>query len=168
MFFVSLSAAMTFACTANNPVDDVQSRRDQIPTPDRTQVIVLGKEAPPRLIVPEAIAAHEQGYAHVRASEWFAAVAAFDEAIRLQPDVPGLYDARSTAYLYPRKHNEAIADYSQAIELQPENPSYWRRRAHAYTISPPPQVGKAIGDATVVRFADVLDNSGMISHAVGQ
>ena len=148
MLFISLSAATTFACTANNPVDDVQSRRDHIPTPDRNQVIVLGKESPPGLIVPEAIAAHEQGHAHLRASEWFSAITAYDEAIRIQPDVAGLYESRGTAYMYVGQHDNALADYSHAIELDPTDAGLWRQRAHAHTIAPTPQPEKGVEDAT--------------------
>ncbi len=82
------------------------------------------------------------------ANEWFAAVTAYDEAILLQPDVAGLYNARGTAHLYGMDHDDAIADYSRAIELDPKNPSHWRQRAHAYSVGPTPQPELSIKDAT--------------------
>ena len=35
----------------------------------------------------------------MRASEWFAAIAAHDDAIRIQHEVAGLYEARGTAFM---------------------------------------------------------------------
>ena len=41
---------------------------------------------------PAASAAYHQGYSHMREAAWFAAIAAYDEAIRIQPEVAGLYE----------------------------------------------------------------------------
>ena len=70
---------------------------------------------------------------------WFSAIAAYDEAIRIQPDVAGLYAGQ---------HDDVLADYSHAIELDPTNPGLWRQRAHAHTIAPTPQPEKGVEDAT--------------------
>ena len=74
----------------------------------------------------------------MRETSWFAAIAAYDEAIRLQPEVTRLYEARGTAYMYAGRHDSALADYSLAIELDPTDAGLWRRRSHAHTIEPTP------------------------------
>ena len=79
---------------------------------------------------------------------WLAAIAAYDEAVRIQPEVAGLYGARGTAYMYAGRHDEALADYPMAIEIAPNNAGHWRRRAHAYTIAPTPEPQKGIDDAS--------------------
>ena len=53
---------------------------------------------------------------------WFASIAAYDEAIRIQPGVAELYEARGTAYMYAGRHYDALADYSHAIEVDPNDP----------------------------------------------
>ena len=66
----------------------------------------------------------------MREASWFAAIAAYDEAIRLQPEVTRLYEAKGTAYMYAGQHHGALADYSHAIELEPTG-------AAAHTPTPP-------------------------------
>ena len=84
----------------------------------------------------------------MRAAAWFAAIAAYDEAIQIQPEIAGLYETRGTAYMYADRHDDALADYSLAIELDPDDAGLWRRRAHAHTIAPTPQPEKGVEDAT--------------------
>ena len=84
----------------------------------------------------------------MRDAAWFSAIAAYDEAIRIQPEVAGLYEARGTAYMYAGRHDEALADCSRAIELEPTDAGHWRRRSHAHTIAPTPQPEKGVEDAT--------------------
>ena len=62
----------------------------------------------------------------MRDAAWFSAIAAYDEAIRIQPEVAGLYEARGTAYMYAGRHDEALADCSRAIELEPIDAGHWR------------------------------------------
>ena len=95
---------------------------------------------------PTASAAYDQGYSHMREAAWFAAIAAYDEAIRIQPDVAGLYESRGTAYVYAGRLDDALADYSHAIELNPTDPGLWRQRAQAHTIAPTPEWEKARAD----------------------
>ena len=84
----------------------------------------------------------------MREAAWFTAIAAYDEAIRIQPEVAGLYEARGTPYMYAGRHDNALADYSLAIELEPNDPGHWRRHSHAHTIAPTPQPEKGVEDAT--------------------
>ena len=83
----------------------------------------------------------------MREADWFAAIAAYYEAIRIQPEVAGLYEARGTAYMYAGRHDDALADYSHAIELDPTDAGLWCRRSHAHTIAPTPQPEKGVEDA---------------------
>ena len=84
----------------------------------------------------------------MREAVWFSAIAAYDEAIRIEPAVSGLYEARGTADMSAGRHDQAPADYSRAIELNPSDAGHWRRRAHAFTIAPTPQPERGIEDAT--------------------
>ena len=142
-----IALAISMACSAFTARDD-RDQQVQLPTPDRSQVQIIDPEPPAGLTDPAAVSAYQQGYTHMRAETWFSAIAAYDEAVRVQPDAAGLYEARGTAYLYAGRHDEALADYRQAIELDPSDASFWRRRAHAHTIAPTPQPEKGISDAT--------------------
>ena len=82
------------------------------------------------------------------ARQWHSAIAAYDEAVRLQPDSAATHNARGTTHLYAGNHADAISDYTTAIELEPDNAAHWRRRAHAHNTGPTPQPEKAISDAT--------------------
>ena len=139
---------MALACGANSPSDQTPSQRDFFPSPDRSQVQIINDETTVGLTDGKAISAYRQGYAHMRTAAWFSAIAAYDQAIRIQPAVSDLYEARGTAYMYAGRHDQALADYSSAIKLNPNDAGHWRRRAHAYTIAPTPQPERSIEDAT--------------------
>ena len=85
-------------------------------------MVTIDRGLPNGLTDPAESAAYVQGYSHMLDASWFSAIAAYDEAIRIQPDVAGLYEARGTAYMYAGQHDDALADYSLAIELDPTNP----------------------------------------------
>ena len=143
-----MTLVLALACGAGPPSDETIDGQDQLPTPDRSRVQVIDPELPNGLTDPEAASAYQQGYMHMREAAWFSAIAAYDEAILIQPDVAGLYEARGTAYMYSGKHDEALADYSTAIQIDPNDAGLWRRRSHAHTIAPTPQPEKGIQDAT--------------------
>ena len=136
------------ACGSGVPSDETLSRQDHILTPDRSQVQIIDRGLPAGLTDPATSAAYDQGYSHMLANRWFAAIDAYDEAIRIQPEVAGLYEARGTAYMYAGRHDDALANYSLAIELDPDDAGLWRRRAHPHTIAPTPQPEKGVEDAT--------------------
>ncbi len=145
---IIIALATVLACQAGVPQDDTLHREPLLPTPARSEVLIVDEAAPYGLTDPEAASAYRQGYLHMRDAAWFAAISSFDEAIRIQPEVAGLYEARGTAYMYGGRHDEAIADYITAIEQDPDDAGHWRRRAHAYTVAPTPQPEKAVEDAT--------------------
>ena len=144
MVAVIVALATVLACQAETPHDETRNQSNLLPTPDRSQGLIIDQEAPSELTDPEAISAYRQGYSHMRDAAWFAAIASYDEAVRIQPEVAGLYEARGTAYMYGGRHDKALSDYSTAIELDPEDAGYWRRRAHAHTIAPTPQPKKEL------------------------
>ena len=123
-----VTLALALACGARAPSDETLVRQDYIPTPDRSQVQVIDRERPAGLTDSAASAAYQQGYTHMREEAWFSAIAAYDEAMRIKPEVAGLYEARGTTYMYAGRHDDALADYSLAIELEPTDAGPWRRR----------------------------------------
>ncbi len=145
---VIIALTTVLACQPGVPQDDTSHQEPLLPTPERSQVLIIDGATPSGLTDPDAVSAYRQGYAHMRDAAWFATVASFDAAIRIQPEVAGLYEARGTAYMYGGRHDEAIADYTTAIELEPNAAGHWRRRAHAYTIAPTPQPHRGVEDAS--------------------
>lgn len=145
---VIIALATLLACHAEAPHDETLTRLDGLPTPDRSHVQIIDQETPRGLTDPAAITAYQQGYSNMKKAAWFSAIAAYDEAIRIQPGVAGLYEARGAAYMYAGRHNEALADYTRAIEIQPGDPGLWRRRAHAHTIAPTPNPVMSVEDAS--------------------
>ena len=145
----TVTLLLALACTGRTPSDETLGRQDCIPTPDRSQVVIIDRGLPDGLTDPAASTAYSQGYSHMLDAAWFSAIAAYDEAIRIQPEVAGLYEARGTAYMYAGRHDDALADYSLAIELDPTDAGLWRRRSHVNTIAPTPQPEKAVEDATL-------------------
>ena len=137
---------VTLACCAGGPSNETLGKQDPIPTPDRSQVQVIDDEAPAGLTYADAISAYQQGYAHMRAAAWFSAITAYDETIRIQTDVSGIYEARSTAYMYAGRHDQALADYTHAIDLNHNDAGHWRRRAHAHPIAPSPELERSVED----------------------
>ena len=143
-----LTLVLALVCSASAPSEETLGSQDHIPTPDRSRAQIIDPELLAGLTDSAARAAYDQGYSPMREAAWFSAIAAYDEAIRLQPEVVGLYEARGTAYMYGGQHDEALADYSHGIELEPADAGHWRRRVRAHTIAPTPQPEKAAEDAT--------------------
>ena len=137
---------MVLACNARSPVGDPASRLNLIPTPDWSRAQIIDRELPAGLTDPAASAAYDQGYSHMRDAAWFAAIAAYEEAIRIQPEITGLYEARGTAYMYAGRHDDALADYSLAIELDPNHAMGYGHRAIALTQLPTPDWENALAD----------------------
>ena len=141
-------AIVVTACTNTDPVTLTPPSPDHLPTPNRAEVIVIGYDPPTDITYPDAKRYYRDRFKHMRAAEWFSAVAAYSEVIHLQQRAASAYAARGTAHLYGGDHQDAIADYTTAIQFAPDNPSYWRRRAHAWNTADPPEAQKAIDDST--------------------
>ena len=139
---------VALACSDNPPSEQALSPADHIPTPDQSQVQIIDEDPPDGLDNTDAMCAYQQGYAHMREATWFSAIAAYDEAIRIEPGVSSLYEALGTAYMYAGRHDQALADYTRAVELNPDDAGHWRQRAHAHTIAPTPEPERGVQDAT--------------------
>ena len=139
---IVIALAAVIACNAGTPTDETRDQQSAFPTLDRPRVQVIDHYMPPGLTDPAAVASYQQGYSNMKVAAWFSAIADYDEVIRIQPEVAGLYEARGTAHMYSGRHGQALADYSSAIKLAPDDAGHWRRRAHAYTIAPTPQPHK--------------------------
>ena len=59
-------------------------------------------------------------------------MADFNEAIRLNPNNPGPYIARSLTWREQQDYDKAIADLEQAIRLEPENPEFYAFRGDTW------------------------------------
>jgi tetratricopeptide (TPR) repeat protein len=72
-----------------------------------------------------------RGHAAMNKDDIDAAIAAFSEAIRLDPKSAEAYLARGWAYSEKDEAEKAIADYSQAIRIEPNNAEAWCNRGLA-------------------------------------
>jgi tetratricopeptide (TPR) repeat protein len=79
-----------------------------------------------------AAGAIKEGNALLARGEIDRAIAAFDDAIRLDPRDPGAYGNRAFAHWRKGALERAVGDYSEAIALDPANPSIRLNRAIAY------------------------------------
>ena len=76
---------------------------------------------------------YEHGVAHLKRAEYALAIAAFTEAIRLEPDAPNSYAGRSLAYNLSGDEAAALQDKEAAKSLGGPERSAWDRlvnRAH--------------------------------------
>ena len=56
------------------------------------------------------------------------AIAAYNQAIELDPNLSGFYTMRGYCYPKVEKYKEAIEDFNKAIELDPEDPQNYSFR----------------------------------------
>jgi len=68
------------------------------------------------------------GVAAFRQGDYPAAIAAFGEAIRANPNSAAAYGNRCLARIYQREYAEAIADCTQALRLDPRNTEAYLNR----------------------------------------
>jgi tetratricopeptide (TPR) repeat protein len=74
------------------------------------------------------------GYRSIAQKKNDAAVADFDQAIRLDPTYADAYSIRGDFYLNVANDvDRAIADYGEAVKLDPKNVKYWKARANAWS-----------------------------------
>jgi anti-anti-sigma factor len=74
-----------------------------------------------------------RGDAHLRQGQIEQAIAAYAEAIRLDP-TSERYAARARVFQAKQDCDQAIADYSEAIQLDPRDPMLYLMRAHMYQL----------------------------------
>ncbi len=63
---------------------------------------------------------YDEGNKLHTAKQFREAIAAYDQAIKLDPDFAGAYCYRGSAYANLERYSRAIEDYSRAIELDPQ------------------------------------------------
>ena len=73
-----------------------------------------------------------QGYTYFKNEEHDKAIAAFTEAIRLEPKNTSHYSGRGKAHDSKREHEQALADYTRAIHLAPEEGDFRCLRGITY------------------------------------
>lgn len=74
-----------------------------------------------------------QGIALMTRHEWRAAIARFDEALRIMPGAAAIYENRAACYQQLGKFELSIADYTRALQLAPEMaPVVYENRAYCY------------------------------------
>lgn len=86
----------------------------------------------------------QRGIQQRRSGDIGAALADFDEAIRLRPKNPEAHLNRASAHLARNDYARAMADYDRAIELQPAEARYWYNRGLAQSRRGEPD--KALAD----------------------
>jgi tetratricopeptide (TPR) repeat protein len=79
-------------------------------------------------------------YSHYRrANAWFEkqeyenAIADYNEAVRLAPQLADAYDGRGNAWLAKKDYDRAIADHNEAVRLEPRSARAYYDRAGAWS-----------------------------------
>jgi tetratricopeptide (TPR) repeat protein len=91
--------------------------------------------------------AYQQGVSRLDEGDFDAAIKAFTEAIRLEPQLTDAYKRRGFAYGRKGEQEKAIADFSEAIRLAPDDAEAYRNRGVSHGMKG--DHDKAIADFTV-------------------
>jgi tetratricopeptide (TPR) repeat protein len=78
---------------------------------------------------PQAAGHIDRGCAWISQKDFDKALAALDEAIRLEPGSPDAYIHRAFAWSNKGEYKNAIADYDKAVMLEPRNAAAYNDRA---------------------------------------
>ena len=78
-----------------------------------------------------------QGWAKMHQSDWRGAVAAFDQAIKLDPGKVDAYLERGASKLMLGNQVGGMADYNQAIKIDPKNTGAYLKRGEALQMKDP-------------------------------
>jgi tetratricopeptide (TPR) repeat protein len=95
---------------------------------------------------------YKRGQARLDAGDPEGAIAAFDEAIRLDPTHAPAYNERGVTHYRKGDYDGAVADFSEAIRLAPRDPAAYRGRAAACFDSG--EYGRALADSSEVLRLD--------------
>ena len=103
--------------------------------------------------------------------QYFAAIADYDIAIRLNPDYAEAYYNRGLAKYDLGQHFAAIADYDIAIRLNPDDADAYNNRGVAkrssVNTSPPSQI-MISPSASILMMPDAYYNRGIAKSKLGQ
>lgn len=73
-----------------------------------------------------------RGGQYLLTNQYDAAIADFDRAIALRPDLAPAYSNRGIAYMFKGQHEKSVADHNEAIRLMPDLASNYVNRAAVY------------------------------------
>jgi serine/threonine protein kinase/tetratricopeptide (TPR) repeat protein len=117
-------------------VDDVSQTRPNLAARFRAEAAqLLGIAGVPPAEPPKSAQAYaEHGRISGDREDWWSAIAAYDEAIRLEPSVAEHYIGRGQPYFgtLTGPPDRPIADFSKAIELNPGSAEGWVNRGGFY------------------------------------
>jgi len=104
-------------------------------------------------------ALYHRGLAYSRLRDYPRAIASFDAAIKLAPELPETYTDRGLAYAYLGQYDRAIADHNQALALDPSHIAALYNRACTYSLKQ--EGGSIVDDLTTVlqRDPSLLDHA---------
>ena len=84
-------------------------------------------------LAPNLIAALQQrGAAYTSEQKFPEAIADFNEALKMKPNDPGIYERRAYVEMKMNDLDKALADYSEAIRLSPNEIRYYLYRGYIY------------------------------------
>ena len=82
---------------------------------------------------PNLIATLQQrGTAYTNEKKFPEAIADFNEALKMKPNDPGIYERRAYVEMKMNDLDKALADYSEAIRLNPNEVRYYLYRGYIY------------------------------------
>src|SRR5262249_28342935 len=135
---VSILAAVFLAATSlnelsaetGNPVDDgcTNETNADLRIGYCTNVIESGRYTG----AEAAWAFNNRGIAYKNKGDYDRAIADYDEAIRLNPELEEAFNNRGVAYESKGNYYRAIADYDAAIRLNLDNPNALNNRGRTY------------------------------------
>lgn len=79
-----------------------------------------------------AVAFTNRAIAYKKKGQWDKAIADYDEAIRLAPDLVFAFNNRGNAYYFKGQLDRAIENYDMAIRLQPDLAEAYANRGNVY------------------------------------
>ena len=80
-----------------------------------------------------SIAYQNRGQANYEKEQYEQSILDFNQAIKIDPQDAGPYNARAKTYSQLKKYSRAIEDYDRAIELESNNPIFYSNRGNAYS-----------------------------------
>jgi tetratricopeptide (TPR) repeat protein len=109
------------------PTDTPTSEPTDTPTPEPTDIPTpASTDTPTPIPAPNYLEAGDSAY---EAEDYERAIAAYEQAIDVDPELAAAYNSRGRAYAELDEYKKAIADYDKAIELDPQDAQTYFQRA---------------------------------------
>jgi tetratricopeptide (TPR) repeat protein len=103
-------------------------------TPSLTSTMASGAQTPTAETANDFF---KQGWAKMHQSDWQGAVAAFDQAIKLDPKKVDAYMERGASKLMLGDQSGGMADYDQAVKIDPKNTETYLKLGQALSMKDP-------------------------------